>query len=278
MAVPSTISFPGLGIETGFTVNPIAFTIPLINKEVAWYGIIITTGIILAWIYVMYRGKFEKVKEEDVLDMGIWVLIFGIIGARLYYVIMKHENYHSFMDVIATWEGGLAIYGGIIGGGLAAVIVAKIKKLNPFKLLDMLGPAVFIGQIMGRWGNFTNAEAFGGITDLPWRMGINNVYYPETIYVHPTFLYESLWNLVGFLLINWFYTKKKYNGQIILMYATWYGLGRMFIEGLRSDSLYIGSLKVSQMVGLISFVVGGILLIVFGILNKNRNNKKEVVE
>jgi Prolipoprotein diacylglyceryltransferase len=141
--------------------------------------------------------------------------------------------------------------------------------------LDMLGPAVLIGQILGRWGNFTNAEAFGGITDLPWRMGINNVHYPETIYVHPTFLYESLWNLVGFLLINWFYTKKKYNGQIILMYVTWYGLGRMFIEGLRSDSLYIGAFKVSQLVGLISFVGGTILLIVLGI--KNKNNKKEVV-
>ena len=275
MSVPSTISFPGLGIEKGFTVNPIAFTVPLINREVAWYGILITTGIILAFIYVIYRGKFEKVKEDDILDMGIWVVIFGVIGARLYFVIMKHENYHSFMDVIAVWNGGLAIYGGIIGGGLTAVVIAKLKKLNPFKLLDMLGPAVLIGQILGRWGNFTNAEAFGGITDLPWRMGINNVHYPETIYVHPTFLYESLWNLVGFLLINWFYTKKKYNGQIILMYVTWYGLGRMFIEGLRSDSLYIGAFKVSQLVGLISFVGGTILLIVLGI--KNKNNKKEVV-
>jgi prolipoprotein diacylglyceryl transferase len=274
MAVPSTISFPGLGIEKGVNINPIAFTV--FGKEIAWYGIIITSGVMLAWIYVMYRSKFEKVKEDDVMDMGIWVLICGIIGARLYYVIMKHENYHTFMDVIATWEGGLAIYGGIIGGGLAAVVVAKVKKLNPFKLLDMLGPAVFIGQIMGRWGNFTNAEAFGGTTDLPWRMGINNVYYPDTIYVHPTFLYESLWNLVGFLLLNWFYTKKKYNGQIILLYATWYGFGRMLIEGLRSDSLYIGAFKVSQLVGLISFVAGAILLIVFGIINKNKT--KEVVE
>ena len=273
-SVTSTITFPGLGIEKGFDINPIAFTV--FGKEIAWYGIIITTGIILAWAYVMYRGKKnENVKEDGIMDMGLLVIIFGVIGARLYYVIMKHENYHSFMDVIAVWEGGLAIYGGIIGGAITAVIVAKVKKLSPYKFLDMLGPAVFIGQILGRWGNFTNAEAFGGFTDLPWRMGITSVYHPETIYVHPTFLYESLWNLVGFLLLNAFYKHKKYDGQVFTLYVTWYGLGRMFIEGMRSDSLYIGPLKVSQMVGLLSFAIGVIILIVCGIRTKN---KKEVVE
>lgn len=269
--VPSTISFPGLGIEKGFNINPIAFNI--LGKDIAWYGIIITTGIILAYFYVQLRAKFEEIKSDDIMDLGMWVVVCGVIGARAYYVIMKHENYHTFWEVIATWNGGLAIYGGVIGGALAGFIVAKVKKINPYKILDLLSPAVLIGQILGRWGNFFNAEAFGDFTDLPWRMGITNVYYPETIYVHPTFLYESLWNLVGFLIIHAFYKKKKYNGQMFLIYVTWYGFGRMFIEGLRTDSLYIGSFRVSQLVGLMSFLIGLILLIVFGM----KNRKKMVV-
>ena len=254
----STLSFPGLGIGE-FNVNSVAFTI--FGREVAWYGVIITLGIILACAYVMFRAKQNGIKEDDVLDLALFVVPFGVIGARLYYVIMEIDHYDSFWDVIAIWNGGLAIYGGIIAGGLTAFFVARYKKIDILLLLDILAPAVMIGQILGRWGNFMNAEAYGAPTDLPWRMGIHTVF--TDTYVHPTFLYESLWNLVGFLILNFFFKKKQYNGQIFFGYIAWYGLGRFFIEGLRADSLYLfgTSIRTSQLVAAICVLVGGGMLI-----------------
>ena len=254
----STLSFPGLGIGE-FNVNSVAFTI--FGREVAWYGVIITLGIILACAYVMFRAKQNGIKEDDVLDLALFVVPFGVIGARLYYVIMEIDHYDSFWDVIAIWNGGLAIYGGIIAGGLTAFFVARYKKIDILLLLDILAPAVMIGQILGRWGNFMNAEAYGAPTDLPWRMGIHTVF--TDTYVHPTFLYESLWNLVGFLILNFFFKKKQYNGQIFFGYIAWYGLGRFFIEGLRADSLYFfgTSIRTSQLVAAICVLVGGGMLV-----------------
>lgn len=260
------ISFPGLGIE-GIKLNKVAFTI--FGKDIAWYGVIITVGIILAFLYVMSRTKIEGVKADDIYDYAIWCVISGIIGARIYYVLFKLEDFHSFYDVIAIWNGGLAIYGAVIGGAAAALIVSAVKKIKPLKILDMLSPAVMIGQILGRWGNFFNAEAYGGETDLPWRMGIQFGGVGNTYYYHPTFLYESLWNILGFLLINAFYKKKKYNGQIFFMYIAWYGLGRAFIEGMRTDSLWIGPFRISQLVGIVCFLVGAVLLLVFAITKKH---------
>ena len=254
----STLSFPGLGIGE-FNVNSVAFTI--FGREVAWYGVIITLGIVLACTYVMFRAKQNGIKEDDVLDLALFVVPFGVIGARLYYVIMEIDRYDSLWDVIAIWNGGLAIYGGIIAGGLTAFFVARYKKIDILLLLDILAPAVMIGQILGRWGNFMNAEAYGAPTDLPWRMGIHTVF--TDTYVHPTFLYESLWNLVGFLLLNFFFKKKQYNGQIFFGYIAWYGLGRFFIEGLRADSLYLfgTSIRTSQLVAALCVLVGGGMLI-----------------
>lgn len=266
----SFISFPGLGIGE-FKVNSIAFNI--FGRDVAWYGIIITSAIVLGFFYMLYRAKFEKVKSDDIYDLAIFAVIFAVIGARIYYVVTKPENFKTFYDVIAIWNGGIAIYGAIIGGGIATFVVAKIKKIYPPKLFDIIGPAVMMGQAIGRWGNFTNAEAFGSATELPWRMGIRNNYYPNTIYVHPTFFYESLWNLIGFVIINLIYKKKKYDGQIFLMYITWYGFGRMFIEGLRTDSLYAGPFRISQLVGLVSFAAGSVLLIIFAIKKPKHNNQ-----
>ncbi len=254
------ISFPGLNIDE-FTVNEVAFT--LFGRSIAWYGVIITVGIILAVLYVINRGKYEGIDSDTIIDYALFVIPIAIIGARLYYVLTTLDQYDSFMEMIAIWNGGLAIYGAVIGGALTALVVSKVKKIKVLKIFDMLAPAVMIGQIIGRWGNFVNAEAYGEVTDCFLRMGIRTQYMTETIYVHPTFLYESLWNLLGFLLINAYYKKKKYHGEIFFMYMSWYGLGRFFIEGLRTDSLYVGNFRISQVVGIVSFAVGAFFLVYF---------------
>ncbi len=258
----NTLSFPGLGIEP-FEINRIAFR--LFGRPIAWYGIIITFGIVLAVLYVMWRAKQNSIKSDDVLDIALVTVPSGIVGARLYFVLMSLDHFDSFWDIFKIWEGGLAIYGGIIAGAVAVLVTAHFKKISFFKLADMITPAVLIGQILGRWGNFFNVEAYGTETTLPWRMGIER--FGEWTYVHPTFLYESLWNTLGFVLINLFYgfskekTHKKYDGQIFLMVFAWYGFGRMFIEGLRTDSLYVGPFRISQVVGAICFLAGASLLL-----------------
>jgi len=268
------ISFPGLGIGE-MKLNTVAFNI--LGKDVAWYGIIITLGIILAFLYTNWRAtKNEGMKSDDVLDYAIFSVVAAIIGARAYYVITTLDvyDYDSFYDVIAIWNGGLAIYGGLIAGLITLLIVSKFKKLHPFKILDAVCPGVMIGQMIGRWGNFVNAEAFGSETTLPWRMGIQNIYHLDTIYVHPTFLYESLWNLIGFGIANILYRHKRFGGQIFLFYISWYGFGRMLIESLRTDSLYVGPFRISQLVGLASFVLG----LTFTIILSFRSDKKYKAE
>ncbi len=269
----NVISFPGLGID-GFNVNPVAFSI--FGFDIMWYGIIITCAMAVGFFVALHNAKLEKIKSDDVLDLAIFLIIFSMIGARLYYVLMKLEDYHSFLDVINVRNGGLAIYGGVIAGAITIYVVAKVKKINPAKMLDMVAPGVMIGQAIGRWGNFTNAEAHGVETKLPWRMGIMYAGSTVTKYYHPTFLYESLWNLLGFILIMCFYKKKRFNGEIVLSYITWYGFGRFFIEGLRTDSLYFmksvfgETIRVSQVVGALCFIFGIVFLIIGNIRAKDR--------
>ena len=250
------IAFPGLGIEE-FTVKRVAFEI--FGHPVAWYGIIIAIGMLVAVSYIMYRTReYKGITVDDVVDFALFVIIFGVIGARLYYVIFDPTpNYSSFIDVIAIWEGGLAIYGGIIAGAATAMIVCRVKKIHIPCFFDMLAPAVMIAQAIGRWGNFVNGEAHGGETDAFIRMQLNGVC------VHPTFLYESLWNILGFVLLNVLYRRRKFDGQVVLGYLAWYGLGRAIIEGLRTDSLYIGPIRVSQLVGILSFVIATGAMIYF---------------
>ena len=283
------ISFPGIGID-GFDVNRVAFTLPFgEGLKVYWYGIIITLGIIMAGYYAYYRSKNEGIKTADVLDIALWTVLCGVLGARLYYVltslssfIPKPFNFIEFIkNVFSFRDGGLAIYGGIICGCSAIIVVCIIKKINPFKATDMAAPGVMIGQLMGRWGNFFNAEAHGGVVSEGHplyflRMGLlpNEDSRYETYYYHPTFLYESVWNLIGFLIINSFYKKKKFNGQISCMYLAWYGFGRMFIEGLRTDSLYVGKIRISQLVGLLCFVIFGTLL-VWGLIYSKKFNEED---
>ncbi len=277
----SLISFPGLGIPE-FKVNSVAFE--LFGREIAWYGIIITLGMILACAYVIFRAKQNNISPDDIIDLALFTITFGVLGARLYYVLTSLDSYDSFWDVFKIWEGGLGIYGGIIAGLLTIFIFCRVKKFNFLLFADMISPAVMIGQMLGRYGNFMNAEAYGAETTLPWRMGIRNTVagmpYGETIYVHPTFFYESLWNFIGFVLINIIYKKKKFDGQIFFMYFAWYGFGRMFIELLRSDSLYISSYhvwwtKISVLVGFICFVTFTTLLIVNFVKIKKNSSKAE---
>ncbi len=255
----SKLSFPGLGIPE-FSVDRVAFEINIgsLKLNVTWYGMIICLGIILAFCYVVFRAGQIGINLDTILDFALFTVPLAILGARLYYVIFNPSEFGSFYDVIAIWEGGLAIYGAIIVGAIVVFSVAKYKKIPFMVMADMAAPAVMLGQLIGRWGNFMNGEAFGAETTLPWRMGVcNRLTGFETLYVHPTFLYESLWNLIGFVLINIFYKKRKFNGEILLFYVSWYGFGRAFIETLRQDSLYLGNtnIRVSSLLGALCALV-----------------------
>ena len=256
------ISFPGLGIEP-FDLNGVALSFEIGGKPftVMWYGIIICCAILTAFAYLSYRAKQGGLIFDDILDITLVTVCIAVVGTRLYYVIFDGlQNYivteygfwqnlwKSFYNIIAIWEGGLAIYGGILSGALAVLLMSRIKKISFFKIADMTTPGLMIAQAIGRWGNFMNGEAFGSETTLPWRMGINNrnTGY-RTMYVHPTFFYESLWNVIGFTLINVFYKKRKFEGEVCFWYFIWYGLGRTFIEMLRTDSLMLGPIRVSSM-------------------------------
>lgn len=278
----TTVSFPGFGIEP-FTMDKIAFV--LFDKlEVRWYGVILTLGIVLAFLYTVWRGKKnEGIKSDDVLDIGLVTVVLGVIGARTYYVLTTLDvyEYKTFYDVIAIWNGGIAIYGSIIGGAIGILITCAVKKINWKQLFDMAAPGVALAQAVGRWGNFVNGEAYGyqiGETTRFFFLGqeysVNSgegtlfhlfrMGFGGNVYFHPTFLYESIWNLVGFLLLNLFYKHKKYNGQVALFYVMWYGLGRMFIEGFRTDSLFIPgtSLRISQCLALACVAVGLVIFLI----------------
>ncbi len=259
-----TVIFPGLG-NISLEMNPVAFT--LFGRGVAWYGIIIAVGFLLAAIYVLRRAPSFGLNEDIIIDAMLWATPIGVICARAYYVIFNFDLYRDDpVSILYIWKGGLAIYGGVIGALVTIAVFCKVRHVKFGALADAGAMGLMIGQIIGRWGNFINCEAHGGETTLPWRMVIT--YSPDsadlTVGYHPTFLYESLWNLLGFVLIH-FYSKKhrKFRGEICLMYITWYGLGRGFIEGLRTDSLYFfdTNMRVSQFVGFASFIVGLALLI-----------------
>lgn len=260
MEIPA-ITFPILG--DGFELNFLPY-FTIFGWRFYWYGLIIAVGFLLAVIYGVKRSKSFGLSEDDVIDMLIWSVPLAIICARLYYVVFFRDSdggnpyfdgKGDFLEIVKIWEGGLAIYGGVIGGVLGLIISSKIKKIRALPMADLGGLGLLIGQAIGRWGNFTNREAHGIETTVPWRMGLQ--YSFKTFYYHPTFLYESLWNALGFVLLH-FWSKKhrKYDGQLFLMYIAWYGLGRTVIEGLRTDSLYVGqtNLRISQLVAMLTFL------------------------
>lgn len=264
------ISFPGLGINN-ITINPTAFTI--FGHPIAWYGIIIACGLLTALLYGMVRAKFFGISVDDLSDIVIFAIIFGIIGARLYFVLFPYsgtttnEYLSNPITILYIWNGGLAIYGGIIAAFITGFVVAKIKKISVGAVFDIASLGFLIGQAIGRWGNFINQEAYGSSTNLPWRMVVND--QP----VHPCFLYESLWCVIGFIILHIYSKRRKFNGEIFLMYISWYSFGRFFIEGLRTDSLMLGNLKISQLVAAILFI-SAVTLLVY----KRINLKKAITE
>ena len=255
MFLLSPISFPNLGITVD--PNPVAFTV--FGKDIYWYGIIIALGFLLAVIYMMRRAPVFGLTQDDVLDEVLWAVPIGVICARLYYCIFYWELYaDNPISILYIWEGGLAIYGGVIGGAITILAVSRVKKIPTGVMLDVAAMGVLIGQIFGRWGNFMNREAHGAVTDCFFKMGLVDASGAVTYY-HPTFLYESVWNLVGFIALHFLTKKRKFDGQIFLSYLVWYGLGRVWIEGLRTDSLYLFStgIRVSQLVAALCVVFAG---------------------
>lgn len=261
----SHVEFPGFGWS--FDINSTAFSIG--SFEIKWYGLLIATGFLLAVIYAMFMCKKMNINRSRLLDTIIVGLIAGVIGARLYYVIF-YPGDKFIKDPISIFyihEGGLGIYGGIIGALVVGGLFAKFRKQNVFAVLDISVLGFLIGQAIGRWGNFVNQEAFGGPTSLPWGMvSENTLAVSPNSPVHPCFFYESMWCVLGFIILHIFTTKfRQYDGQTFLLYLIWYGTGRFFIEALRTDSLYVPYLpiKVSQLVAIVTILAGVVLLIVF---------------
>lgn len=270
----SSISFPGFNISN-INIDPVLFKI--FSFPIYWYAVIITVGLLLAFIYVMkVRNRFD-LTEDNIFDTVIIGVPCAIIGARLYYVIFKLYDFESFKEIINIRQGGLAIYGGIIGVILSTFIYAKIKKVSIASLFDVGALGLLIGQAIGRWGNFINQEAYGSVTDLPWRMGLytnGSSGYQE---VHPTFLYESLWNVIGFILLHIYSkkSKKRFKGEIALLYVAWYGIGRGLIEGLRTDSLMLGEMRISQVLGFLSALIAIVVIAFIKYKNKDKYLDKE---
>lgn len=258
----SLISFPGLG---NFFLNPPSY-FTVFGRNIYFYGVLIAIGFIFALFFCSRRSREFGIEPDDFSDLMLLLIPMAILGARLYFVLFRLDEYlQQPAKIIAVWEGGLAIYGGILFGILSILIVCRRKKIPFPAMLDLAILGLLPGQILGRWGNFLNREAFGAETEIFCRMGLTA---PDgtTIFVHPTFLYESLWNLIGFVFLLIFLRKgrRKYDGQLALIYFFWYGLGRAWIEGLRTDSLYIGSsnIRVSQVLSIALAAISLVILLV----------------
>ena len=258
----NTVAFPGLGIGQ-FTI-PTAFT--FYGMNIHWYGVIIALGVVLAYLFARKKAKKRDISNDVLMDVLIWGLPSAIICARIYYVIFSWDYYsQNFGDVFKIWEGGIAIYGAVIGACVSTLVYCRVKKISVGKVFDIGAYGLLIGQIIGRWGNFVNGEAFGTETDSAlFRMTLVG----KGMTVHPTFLYESAWNLLIFILCNLFEKYQKFNGEIFLWYVTGYGLGRFFVEGMRTDSLMLGPMRVSQVLAAVCVVAGVALIIFFRLKQK----------
>lgn len=242
-------------------INPVAFTI--LGMEVRWYGIIITIGILIAGFVAIKNAEYVGIKSDDITDYVLWAMPFCLIGARLYYVIFEWQYYNGdFLKIINVREGGLAIHGGLIAGFLVAFFYTKVKKINLMQFLDIVCVSLPLGQSIGRWGNYTNSEAYGIQTNLPWAININGQM------VHPTFLYESVWNIILFIFLYKLFKVRKFNGQIVSLYMIIYSIGRFFIEGLRTDSLMFFGLKTAQFISIVMVIIG--IVIYFYTSKKNK--------
>lgn len=258
------VTFPELGLE--FNISKIAISILGIN--IYWYAILIVGAIILSLIILKLNNKKEKVKYETIIDLSIYLIPICFLCARLYYVLFNLEYYiKNPLEILNVKSGGLAIYGGIIGGIAVTYIYCKLKKINFLSLLDQIAPCLALGQAIGRWGNFINVEAYGSETNSLFRMGIfENGIYKE---VHPTFLYESIADFIIFIILIILSKKRQKTEERTLIYLILYSFVRFFIEGIRIDSLMLNNIRISQMLSLIIFVISCSILIY-----NNKKNKK----
>lgn len=263
----TTISFPSFGLELN---PPEGFS--LFGLDVRLYGIVIAVGLILAVIYGLKRKEQFGLSENDILDGVLAIVPFAIICARAYYCLFSWDEFKDNpIEVLYIWNGGIAIYGGVIGAFLGIVVFCLIKKIKLGATLDLVALGFLIGQSIGRWGNFFNREAFGAETESFFRMGLYSTVKDAYTYYHPTFLYESVWNAVGFAALHFLSKKRQYDGQIALGYAAWYGLGRTMIEGLRTDSLYWGQFRVSQLLAAVSCFAAATALVVLVFCKHDKN-------
>ncbi len=282
------VEFPKLNLA--FNVTREAFMIG--DFAIYWYAILIAAGAILAIIYGISQAKKYGIDPDKLIDIAIFALVFGIVGARLYYVLFNLESYSSFADVINIRDGGLAIYGGLIAGIITGFIVCRINKTRFLPALDIAAGGFFIGQAIGRWGNFVNQEAFGVNTDsifgmysestqsylssVGWELYKQGIEVNPSAPVHPCFLYESFWCALGFLIILLYRKHRKFDGEIFLFYAAWYGTGRAFIEGLRTDSLMVGPFRVSQVLSIVAAVLAVAAIVILRIkIAKERKSNPE---
>lgn len=281
----NTVSFPGLGLEA--TLNRVAFS--LFGAPIYWYAIIIVSGFLLAWLYCSWKGPRLGIPSDDLVDLLIFAVPLALVGARLYYIVFYLDLFRTpdggldLLKMLDIRDGGLAIYGGVIVGVIVLFFVCRRKKIPFLAFADLGAMGLLIGQCVGRWGNFMNVEAYGGVTAAPWRMCSEKIagelfgqgvvdaagwqqIMDGTLGVHPTFFYESLWNLLGFLLLVLLSRKlRKFDGQLFFTYLAWYGVGRGIIEGLRTDSLYFMNtpIRISQVLGFASALVGLAFLVYF---------------
>lgn len=261
----NTIAFPGLGIGS-FTLSA---EFSFFGFTVHWYGIIIVLGIILGYLFARRKGEARSISSDTLLDIVLYGLPSAIICARIYYVIFSWADYKdNLLDVFKIWEGGIAIYGAVIGASISTLIYCRVKKISFLKVFDVGAFGLLIGQVIGRWGNFVNAEAYGSETSTAlFRMRLVN----RGITVHPTFLYESAWNLLLFIFLNGYEKYQKFDGELFLVYLSGYGLGRFFIEGMRQDSLWLGPVRISQLVAALCVILG----LLFILLGRRKAYRKE---
>ncbi|MEG2321999.1 MAG: prolipoprotein diacylglyceryl transferase [Bacilli bacterium] len=263
-------------------MNPVLLDLGFI--KIYWYSVMILLGLLIGGTLVIKESKRYKIPEDYINNMLLYLIIVSILGARLYYVAFNWSYYsNNIIEIFKIWEGGLAIHGGIIAGLIFIVFYTHKYHANTFKILDMMVVGLIIGQAIGRWGNFFNGEAHGMATSLEF---LNSLHLPNFIiegmnifgvYYHPTFLYESLWCIIGFIILL-IIRRLKYCkiGQLTGFYLIWYGIGRFFIEGMRTDSLMMGSFRIAQIISIIMIVIGLIIMIVKGRGSKLENKYNDM--
>lgn len=268
------VTFPGLGLS--FDINRVAFSIG--GFDVYWYGVLLGLALAVGIVYASWRSKHFGLDSDRMMDVIIVGAISAVICGRLYYVLCSLDQYKTFADVIDLRSGGIAMYGVLIGAFLGAYVACKIRKVKVLPMFDIAALGFIMSQPAGRFANFMNQEAFGYNTTLPWGMYSSStssylaqhaaelaekgMIVDPSLPVHPTFLYEALWTLAGTIVLNLYVKKRKFDGEIFLMYLVWYGTGRSLIEGLRTDSLYVGPFRTSQLVGVITVIIAAALILI----------------